>query len=74
MTKKYQKIENLSVSKALFDFINNEAIPETNIKEKSFWQGFSKAVHELSPKNESLIKFRKKSIFSKINSSAISDF
>ena len=60
MKEKYIKIENLSVSQVLYDFINNEAIPGTNISEKEFWHGFSNSVHELAPDNDLLIKFRKK--------------
>ncbi len=60
MKEKFIKIEDLSVSEILFNFINNEAIPGTNINEKDFWKKFSKAVHELSPKNEALLKFREK--------------
>ena len=60
MKEKYIKIENLSVSEKLYDFVNNEAIPGTNIDVKKFWQKFSKSIHQLAPKNESLLKFRKK--------------
>ena len=60
MREKYIKIENLSVSEKLYDFVNNEAIPGTNIDVKKFWQKFSKSIHQLAPKNESLLKFRKK--------------
>ena len=52
--KKY----NLEINSTLFDFINNEAIPGTNIKPEDFWSGFEKAVHELSPKNKILLNKR----------------
>ncbi len=52
--KKY----NLEINSTLFDFINNEAIPGTNIKPEAFWSGFEKAVHELSPKNKILLNKR----------------
>ena len=60
MSKKYIKVNDLSVAQSLYDFINNEAIPDTDINQKNFWQDFSKAVHKLSPKNEELLKFREK--------------
>ena len=60
MKEKYIKIENLSVSEILYDFVNKEAIPGTNINIQNFWYKFSKVVHELSPKNEALLKFREK--------------
>ena len=56
MTKKYIKINNLSVSEDIFEFINNEALPETNLNEKEFWKGFDKSVHFLAPKNREFMK------------------
>ena len=58
MKKKYTKINNLSVSNDLLDFVNNELLKETKILPESFWSGFDKAVHELTPKNKELIKIR----------------
>ena len=49
---------SLKISSVLFDFINNEAIPGTNIESDHFWKGFSNVVHELAPFNKSLIKRR----------------
>ena len=48
----------LKISSRLFDFINNEVIPETNIKSDEFWNNFAKIVHELAPLNKILIKKR----------------
>ncbi len=48
----------LKISSSLFEFINNEAIPGTNIKAEEFWDKFSKAVHALSPTNRNLIEER----------------
>ena len=36
MSKKYINIKNLSVSENLYNFINKEALPETNISEDHF--------------------------------------
>ena len=58
MTKKYINIQNLSVSEYLYNFINKEAIPGTNITEENFWNGLSKVSHELAPKNKKLINIR----------------
>ena len=60
MTEKYININNLSVSEKLFKFINQEALPGTNINSKNFWQGFDKYAHELAPKNKKLIDERRK--------------
>ena len=48
----------LKISTKLFEFINNEAIPGTDIKPEIFWNGFGKAVHELAPLNKDLIQKR----------------
>ena len=37
----------LKISSTLFEFINNEAIPNTGINIEQFWNKFSKVVHEL---------------------------
>ena len=48
----------LKISLVLFDFINNEVLPGTNIKSDDFWNKFEKVVHELSPINKNLLKKR----------------
>ena len=48
----------LKISSLLFDFINNEVIPGTDIKPDKFWSSFEKAVHELAYLNKSLIQKR----------------
>ena len=53
----------LKISSVLFDFINNEVLPGTDIKSDDFWNKFEKVVHELSPINRNLIK--KREIFQK---------
>ena len=58
MKKQYTKINNLSVSNELLNFINNELLKDTKISPEKFWQGFDKAVHELAPVNKKLIKIR----------------
>ena len=49
---------NLEIKSSLFNFINNEAIPETGIEVEHFWSKFSHVLHELEPINKSLIKKR----------------
>ncbi len=60
MKEKYIKIKNLSVSKKLVNFVNNELLPGTNISKERFWSGFNKCVHELSPTNKKLLETREK--------------
>ena len=58
--EKFIKIFDLSVSKILFDFVNNQVLRDTNISVKRFWDGFNKSVHELAPINKKLIQTRHK--------------
>ena len=58
MKKQYKKINNLSVSSELLNFVNNELLKGTKISPEKFWLGFDKAVHELAPKNKKLIQIR----------------
>ena len=48
----------LKICSTLFEFINNEAIPGTNIKSDEFWSKFSDTVHKLAPINKGLIDKR----------------
>ena len=48
----------LKISSRLFDFINNEVLPGTNIEPNKFWENFDKIVHELAPLNKNLISKR----------------
>ena len=58
--EKFVKIFDLSVSKVLFDFVNNEVLRGTNITTKRFWNGFNKTIHQLAPVNKKLIETRNK--------------
>ena len=46
----------LKVNSMLIDFINNEAIPGTDIEPDNFWKKFENVVYELTPINKALIK------------------
>lgn len=48
----------LSISKELYAFIKNEALPGTNVNEEAFWSEFAQIVHDLTPVNRGLITFR----------------
>ena len=48
----------LSIDSKLVEFIESEAIPGTGVDPNIFWQGFSKIVEELGPKNSNLLKKR----------------
>ena len=48
----------LKISSVMFDFVNNEAIPETGLDPDQFWAKFSAVVHEMAPTNKYLIEKR----------------
>ena len=54
------KIEknNLKINTALFNFINKEVLPGTNITEENFWSNFSSSIYELAPLNKKLLERR----------------
>ncbi|OBH84774.1 MULTISPECIES: malate synthase G [unclassified Mycobacterium] len=49
---------NLRVARVLYDFVNNEALPGTDIDADSFWAGVDKVVTDLTPKNQDLLRRR----------------
>ncbi len=49
---------NLRVARVLYDFVNNEALPGTDIDQDSFWAGVDKVVTDLTPQNQDLLKTR----------------
>ena len=51
-------VNNLKIDESILNFVNDEAIPGTNIDKDLFWKGFDEAVHKLSPINRKLIKKR----------------
>ncbi|WP_019029368.1 malate synthase G [Colwellia piezophila] len=48
-------VENLTVSQCLFDFIEYEALPGTDISSSHFWQAFSSIINDLGPENKNLL-------------------
>ncbi|BBZ04323.1 malate synthase G [Mycolicibacterium chitae] len=51
-------VGNLRVARVLHDFINNEALPGTDIAPEDFWAGVDKVVADLTPQNEDLLARR----------------
>ena len=51
-------VGNLRVAKVLYDFINTEALPGTEIDPDSFWAGVDKVVTDLGPQNQDLLARR----------------
>ena len=58
MSKNYQNVNNLKISKELLSFVNKELLKDLDISSEKFWEGFDKAVHDLAPKNKELIQIR----------------
>ena len=58
MTNSFVKINSLSVSKNLAEFIEIELLPGLDINKEEFWLGFDKSVNELTPINKKLIETR----------------
>src|ERR1700758_4295927 len=51
-------VGNLRVARVLHDFVNNEALPGTDIDPDTFWAGVDKVVADLTPQNEDLLNRR----------------
>ena len=58
--------KGLKISSTLFEFIDKDVIPNTNIDIEEFWEKFSNVVHELAPINRALIQ-KRESIQKKID-------
>ena len=58
MSDSFIKINTLSVSKNLADFVKNELLTGLDINEKDFWDGFDKSINELAPINKKLLEVR----------------
>jgi malate synthase len=48
----------LRIAKVLYDFVNEEAIPGTEVEPARFWQGFGDLVRTLAPRNRELLDRR----------------
>ncbi len=51
-------VGNLRVARVLYDFVNTEALPGTDIDPDSFWAGVDKVVTDLQPQNQDLLARR----------------
>jgi len=49
---------SLRVARVLYEFVNNEALPGTDIDPDSFWAGVDKVVTDLTPQNQALLNTR----------------
>jgi malate synthase len=51
-------VGNLRVAKTLYDFVDDEALPGTDIDPDTFWSGVDKVVADLTPRNQDLLARR----------------
>ena len=58
MSNSFIKINTLSVTKDLSDFVKNELLTGLDVNEKDFWDGFDKSINELAPINKKLLEVR----------------
>ncbi|WP_227935607.1 malate synthase G [Alkalihalobacillus deserti] len=54
----YVKVGNLQVASALFQFINEEALPKSGVTSPSFWADLETLINDLSPQNKILLEER----------------
>ncbi len=58
--KQYETLGRLSVHPDLFDFIEDEALPNSGVTSSEFWQRFEDILKRLQPKNQALLAKRDK--------------
>ncbi|WP_310620808.1 malate synthase G [Flexibacterium corallicola] len=51
-------IANLKVASSLFQFIENEALPDSGVSPTTFWENLSQILHDMTPRNEELLAKR----------------
>jgi malate synthase len=49
---------NLKIERGIFDLINNEILPKTEISQNEFWKSFENIIETLTPINKELLKTR----------------
>ena len=54
----YIQIGNLQVASILYDFINEQVLPGSEVEKDSFWGGLDQLIHNLAPKNKALLARR----------------
>ncbi len=58
MANERVRVGGLQISKILFNFVNKEVIPGTNINSFSFWTGVQAIITEFAPENRALLQKR----------------
>lgn len=54
----YVDVGDLRVASVLYEFINSEALPGSQVDQDTFWAGFKKIIKDLTPRNKELLAKR----------------
>ncbi|RID88499.1 malate synthase G [Peribacillus asahii] len=54
----YVKVGSLQVANELYNFVNQEALPESGLTTEQFWAGFERIITDLTPENKELLAIR----------------
>ena len=54
----YVSIGGLQVRECLYDFVAEEAAPQTGVSPEKFWNSFEEILLDFAPKNRRLLEFR----------------
>ena len=52
------KRNGLTIARAFYQFVEEQALPGSDLSSEAFWSGFSQLIQELSPKNKELLLVR----------------
>ena len=58
MSEDYIEVAGLSVAEALFRFVEDEALPGSNVESDVFWRGLAELLNEFGPRNRALLDRR----------------
>ncbi|PIC56324.1 malate synthase G [Sporosarcina sp. P12(2017)] len=54
----YEKVGKLQVATELYNFVNEEVLPDLEVQSDQFWTNFDSLIHELTPENKALLEKR----------------
>ncbi len=54
----YKKLGQLSIAQTLYDFVEQELIPETEVGIEKFWSSLEHIIDQIEPRNSELLAFR----------------
>ncbi|KLO64054.1 malate synthase [Dermacoccus sp. PE3] len=52
------EVHGLQVATVLYDFINDQVLPGTDVDQETYWKGFAEVIADLGPKNKALLAER----------------